>query len=139
MSKNVCVCFFPSSTSLIYIALQPLGEFDLSLTSSTYLCHGRHGGPSIFSYTLMYGCQSISPFKPSKLLRTWDTVAMATVSLTSDLKPITSHTRDPCKFALAPGYGPFSSCQSISATVGLSLSSRSHLDLETSLSWHWFI
>ena len=34
--KNVCVyVLFPSSASLTYIALQPLGVFDLSLTSST--------------------------------------------------------------------------------------------------------
>ena len=33
--KNVCVCSFPSSTSSAYIALQPLGVFDLSSTSST--------------------------------------------------------------------------------------------------------
>ena len=37
MSKNVYVCFFQSSTSSTYIALQSLGVFDLSLTSST--CH----------------------------------------------------------------------------------------------------
>ena len=37
MSQNVCVCHFPSSTSSTYIALQPLGVFDLSPTSST--CH----------------------------------------------------------------------------------------------------
>ena len=36
MSQNVCVyVLFKSSTSLTYIALQPLGVFDLSLTSWT--------------------------------------------------------------------------------------------------------
>ena len=35
MSQNVCVCSFPIFDIFTYIALQPLGVFDLSLTSST--------------------------------------------------------------------------------------------------------
>ena len=37
MIKNVSACSLPILTSLTYIALQPFGVFDLSLTSLTFL------------------------------------------------------------------------------------------------------
>ena len=40
VEQNVSVCLFRSSTSLTYIALQPLGTFDLSSTSLT--CFNIH-------------------------------------------------------------------------------------------------